>query len=121
METDCKFCNKPAPYMPLREMEKFGAKVYFCKYCQAEYIHYEGGARASTSIYITINNRLYRWSCGDAIGPSAITARLWYVATPGVPGELPNQDQQLIASFGYFGENGTTIPDITPRNIRQKI
>jgi len=121
METTCTFCNKGAPYMPQKEMEQYGAKVYYCKRCHAEYIHWEGGARATTSIYITINDKLYRWSYANLSWDKMPTARLWYIEHPGIPGETRNQGCVVLASFGPHGTHGTSIPDITPRNVKQKI
>lgn len=117
MEVICRFCEKEADYAPLPEMEEYNIKIFYCKKCQAEYVFYESGKLANYSLYVTINDKLYRW----AVTVGGAHARMSYVEYPGIPGFKRNQGLQTLATFGTCGQNGNQIPDITPSNIPQKL
>lgn len=106
----CTYCNKDAIYSPLKDMEVHDVKVYFCHICKAEYLFWQDGFLASQSLYVTINNKMYRWTEGGG------NYQLWYVKTPGEPGVRINRDMENIKSF-HFNNH----PTITPENIEQKV
>lgn len=107
---DCVFCKKDAPHSPLPELEIHSVKVFFCYNCRAEYVYWEDGSIASQSLYIEINNKMYRWTTGGG------TCQLWYVKIPGEPGIRANQEMHTIKTFRF-----DNCPNITPQNIEQKV
>lgn len=110
----CTFCGKAAPYAPLELMESNGVQVFFCKTCMAEYLYWPNQKLPfSTSLYVKINDRMYRWSVFSSSGVKK--AQLWHIKKPGEPGTRVNRDLELIKYFT------NSIPDITPSNIDQKI
>ena len=121
MEVECLYCKKSASYTPLSAMEKHGVKIYFCRRCQAEYLYYEGGDRASVSIYTILYDKTYRWTVTRGATSNQPTARLWYVESPGIPGQQPNEGLKLLAKFGHLNPQSPIVPEITPSNIRRKI
>lgn len=106
----CGYCKKEAVYSPLKDMEVHEVKVYFCHSCNAEYLFWQDGSLASQSLYVTINNKMYRWTEGAGI------YQLWYVKTPGEPGVRINQNMESIKAFRF-----DNYPVITPENIEQKV
>lgn len=108
----CMFCPNMAGYSPLGEMEYFRVSVYFCHNCNAEYLYYRDGTRASHSLYIKIEEKTYRWTvtcAGEAV--------LFYVKEPGIPGVKKNEGLTAIMSFNKDDK----YPYITPQTIETKI
>jgi hypothetical protein len=111
----CKFCQQPASYESLPQMESFGIKVFFCHPCRAEYLYWSQNnifleTPSSVSLYVTINDKTYRWSREGHYG------RLWYVGKPGVPGKHINGQMIPILSF----KEADSL-NLTPQNIESKI
>jgi hypothetical protein len=105
----CKFCGREVSYEPLKEMEEYGVKVYFCHPCLAEYVYWNDGAHATASVYITYRDRMYRWTVSNDMG------QLWYIKNPGVPGTRRNENLELIKTFRR------DIPHINPSNFLEKL
>jgi hypothetical protein len=110
---DCKFCRKEMVYVPLTVSHPgFGSTTFhahFCFDCNYEYAPI-GGMR-NHHLYRKIGDRMYRWSYDEATGAT----RIWYIGTPGVPGESPNKDLELLKSFNE------PIPPVTPENVEDKL
>jgi hypothetical protein len=106
----CRFCQQIAPYTPLEDMELHGIKVYYCFSCQAEYIYWRDGTIANTSLYTSINDKMYRWSVYPNDG-----MRLWYFRVPGIPGARANKGGKVL----FHIENN--YANITPQNVEAKI
>ena len=111
-EMPCKFCEKSSQYSPLQEMESHGVRVYFCHDCQAEYLYWSDGGSLSTSLYTTINDKMYRWTVSNNFN-----AILWYVTDPGTPGVRKNKSLKFIKEF----VNQAEVTTITPQNIVDKL
>ena len=107
----CKFCDQQVSYEPLAELEKHGTKVYFCHPCQAEYVYWANGSAASTSIYRTYKDKMYRWT----VSPNKDMSYLVYVKNPGIPGSRLNENMQILQVFRQ------DIPNITPDNFIDKL
>jgi hypothetical protein len=110
----CKFCNCNATYSPIPAMENYGAKIFFCHPCQAEYIRYTRGSHSkypSVSLYVTIRDKMYRWTDSG----EGQFANLWYVKEPGEPGARVNK--LMVHLLGVTKD----IPELTPLNIESKI
>lgn len=105
----CQFCGLDANYTPLDKMERHSVGVHFCYNCNAEFLYYKSGAKASFSLYTKINNKLYRWTVAGQSGT------IWYVDKPGVPGVSVNEGMTAVKTF-Y-----DDVPDITPQNINDKL
>jgi hypothetical protein len=90
-------------------------KVNFCVKCLAEYVYWAEGDEIPfvTNLYITINNKMYRWSRDYHEGKG----RLWYVEEPGEPGIRANKKLKLLKTFHKADET----PHITPQNIVEKV
>jgi len=99
-----------AGYHPLEAMERHNVSVYFCHPCQAEYLFFRDGSRASVSLYTTIKDKMYRWTV-TSVG----SAQLWHVKEPGVPGVKVNEGMFTVKSFSG------NIPQLTPDNINEKV
>lgn len=99
-------------------MDEHGIDVHFCFKCNAEYLYWkDDGEQASWSLYVTINERMYRWTHS-----AANTAQLWYIKEPGEPGTRKNNGLEFIYGCGqYSGTQATPIPDINPQNAIDKI
>lgn len=106
----CKFCGRGASYAPLAEMDKYGADVYFCHPCQAEYVFWSRTEDFnSVSLYTTLNGKMYRLQYqADNV------AVLSHIKTPGEPGTRVNKDIERIKVFSYH-------PEATPENVNEKI
>ncbi len=85
-------------------------EVYYCYDCSYEYVLLGSGIE-NHHLYVTINNRMYRWSVED----EGKLARLWYIGEPGIPGVRANQKLSHIKSFKEY------FPEITPQNIERKL
>jgi len=105
----CSYCSGMTAYAPLEEMERHGISIYFCHPCLAEYVYFQSGTLASQSLYTTINHRMYRYSISYGG-----TTQLRFIGQPGIPGQRPNRDTQLIKTF-------RDTPDLTPQNINEKL
>lgn len=113
----CKFCptkNYNAVYAPIDDMERHGAHVFFCHACQAEYIYFADGICACTSLYTTINNKMYRWTV-TSVG----TGNLSYIGQPGIPGVKKNDQIQTIKYFDP--QQGHKVHHLTPQNVQEKL
>ena len=108
----CSFCNQDAKYTPLKEMSYHGVGIYFCYTCNTEYLYYQSGDLASTSIYTEISGKMYRWTI-----TSMNSCHLWQIKTPGIPGVKKNEGLFLIKNFS----SNDALPNITPQNINEKI
>jgi hypothetical protein len=111
----CTFCGQAAGYAPLEEMEYHGVGVYFCHTCNAEYLYYQSGEMASTSLYTEIHGRMYRWTVSIGRNSLWASATLWYVEKPGIPGKKKNEGLVPVKDF----EN--PLPDVNPQNINEKL
>jgi hypothetical protein len=111
MNVKCKFCQQEPEYKPLKEMSNLGVKVYFCFKCNAEYLYWQNDQLGSISLYLTLNNNMYRWT--DSLNGFMI---LYHVYIPGIPGEKVNA---LKSIFCLTPEQAK--PEITPDNIANKI
>jgi len=115
MTMPCKFCQKETAPVPLiikggnGDNKYHTFDVHYCYDCAAEYVDWAGVV--SIHLYVTINNRMYRWSVED----KGSLARLWYVGEPGEPGVRANRKMFLIKSFKE------DFPQITPENIERKL
>lgn len=110
----CSHCGGFAGYVPIAEMDAHEVDVYFCTRCQAEFTYFRNsGLLASSSLYTTINSRMYRWCCIRG------TYQLWHIKEPGIPGKMKNGDREMIRAFSP--NKGESIPNITPLNIEEKI
>jgi len=110
----CQFCGRMAGYAPLDEMESHGVGVFFCEPCQAEFLYYQGGDLASSSLYTTVNHRMYRWTV-----TSGGHGQIWYVKEPGIPGKKKNEGLEAVKSFDP--SKGDIVPQLTPSNINEKL
>ncbi len=90
-------------------------KVDFCEKCMAEYVYWAEGDKIPfvTNLYITHNDKLYRWSLHYHEGKG----RLWYIEEPGIPGVRANKKLKLLKVFSKEDET----PHITPQNILEKV
>ena len=112
-EVICQFCQQPAPYSPLEEMEMHAIKVYWCEPCHAEYLQFSESPHVnSCSLYTTVSGRMYRWTV-SALGQ----ASLWYIKKPGIPGVKVNRETQQLMHLS----KEDVQPVITPQNIHHKI
>ncbi len=111
----CKFCGRGSTFAPLEEMEEHGVHVYFCHPCKAEYLYYWDDTLASTSLYVEIGSKTYRWT----VSHDEITGALWHVKTPGVPGRRRNVDLIIIKSFDT--RKGEVVHVLTPETVTDKI
>ena len=85
-------------------------RVHWCVGCRAEYLHFcESPIINVVSLYVTIHERLYRWTV-TALG----AASLWYIADRAIFG---SKDKQRLLSLG----KNDVQPIITPQNIAQKV
>lgn len=118
----CTFCQKETldkslPLEPSNMSAKTGRllRVNFCEKCLAEYVYWSEGDEIPfvTNLYITINDKMYRWSRDYHEGKG----RLWYVEEPGEPGSRPNKKLKLLKTFHKADET----PNITPQNIVEKV
>lgn len=106
----CKFCGRGASYAPLFELEKFEVDVYFCHFCQAEFVVGKDiGFFGSVSIYTEISGRMFRFTYN-----SDNSATIWFIGEPGVPGKRTNKNLKPIKNFSI-------APDVTPFNITEKL
>jgi hypothetical protein len=103
-----------AGYAPLDEMESHGVGVFFCHPCKAEYLYFQSGDLASSSLYTEINGRMYRWTM--AYGGCGM---LWFVKEPGIPGKKKNEGLEAVKSFDP--DKGDIVPQLTPSNINEKL
>lgn len=114
----CKFCGQAAPYTPLYDESAASLQervaIYYCHTCRAEFLFYTDSSLASSSLYTKINGKMYRWT-----EISTGCAMLWLVGQPGTPGVAVNKDLKMIKSFDIH--DGDIIPDVTPRNVNEKI
>ncbi len=109
----CKFCSKDTVYVPLQvSRRKF--EVHYCYDCSAEYVNYGDGEAKAVHLYITMSNKMYRWSVDEDEDHTQF-GRIWYVGEPGVPGERPNRKMKMLKSFNQY------FPSITPENIERKL
>lgn len=113
----CHFCQQPTQYAPIPPGQSYALnkikvlRIHFCFQCNAEYVFWtDNGALASVHLYVTVNDKMYRWSTS----PSEKLGRLWYVEKPGIPGKQVNEGVVLLKNFQEFSE-------ITPSNIEEKI
>lgn len=110
----CKFCNQNTEHRPLKEVASM-FDIYFCYSCNAEFLYIDKDDEDKEiwgySIYTYINNELYRWTV-SGLGHGHI----WFIGTPGVPGEVPNLNTELIKTIKQ-----DPLPDVTPTNINFKI
>lgn len=112
-EIICQFCQQAAVYSPIEEMELMSIRVHWCAQCHAEYLHFsESPVVNSWSLYITISERMYRWTV-TALG----AASLWYIKEPGVPGSRANRNYQRLLNL----TKEDVQPTINPQNIKSKI
>ena len=93
-------------------MVNFGIKVYFCHPCQTEYLYFKDNTCISTSIYISLNNKTYRWTRRKQ---PHLDDQLWYVACPGTPGKQENSGLKLLKSFPKH------YTEVTPNNFYEKL
>lgn len=105
----CKFCGEIAPYTPLPSVEQHQIKIHFCKDCNAEYLSYDDLTTISISLYVEINNKMYRFTS------SWSGNILWLIKEPGIPGFQRNKDFQIIQKLGKDDLG------ITPKNIKDKV
>lgn len=107
----CKFCNHEALSKPLKDVS-LHFDVYYCFTCEAEYLYMTKDDELwSYNLYTFINGELYRWSV-SGFG----NGHIWYIGSPGVPGEVPNRNAKLIRTF-----KSLPLPDVTPQNINNKL
>lgn len=106
----CMFCPNMAGYYPLNETSQYGIAVHFCHTCQAEYLFYQSGDKASVSLYTEINGKTYRWTV-----LSSNDATLWWIKEPGIPGQKKNEGLVVVRSFE------APAPQLTPSNVKEKI
>lgn len=109
----CDFCKQEAPHTPIQALESKGLKIYFCENCNTEYTLWNDQTPAARHMYVTINDKLYRWTITRA--GQGVKAYLRYYKDPGIPGAMVNRNQELLQIFTE------SIPEITPDNIEQKI
>lgn len=113
MEVTCRFCQKPAQQHTISELEKIGVNQHWCEECQAEYLIWKDSEVFNCcSLYTNIKDKRYCWTT-TATG----RAVLWYIKTPGKPGEEIDRDREVL----YSMEPQDNQPTITPENISQKI
>lgn len=103
----CRFCNQLAEYKPLPQMEEHGAKIFFCFNCNAEYTLWNDTLNKYYSLYVTINDKTYRWSIDEH------NSYLYRVKIPGKPGVEPNKKMEMIKSFNR-------VCEINPSNIERR-
>ncbi len=110
----CSYCGGFAGYAPIPEMDYHEADVYFCHRCQAEYVYFRRSeSLANTSLYTTINGKMYRWSENRGIG------QLFHIKIPGITGQKKNEGLEMVRAFDP--DRGDAVPHITPQNIADKI
>jgi len=107
----CQFCQQEVSHEPLKGLEEYGVKVYFCHDCLAEYVYWTDGAEASSSVYRTYRDKMYRWT----VTPQRDTAYLVHIKKPGVPGSRHNEDMHILKVFK------SDFPNITPDNFIDKL
>lgn len=112
----CQFCGQGAAYSPLNEMEYHGVGVYFCHSCSAEYLYYQSGGLASSSLYTEINGKMFRWTVVVGRNSMWCSATLWYIEKPGIPGKKKNEGMIPIKEFDY-----PNVPHLTPQNVNEKL
>jgi len=115
----CKFCGRPASYVPLNMSTSGGVSVdiYFCHNCRAEYMlsFRKNGEIVSTSLYTEINGETYRWTVSFGF------YQFQHIKHPGTPGLVKNEGISQIKGLFFNGNKGDIIPDITPENINEKL
>lgn len=104
----CLFCSNSPEYKPLQEMGQYGARIYFCFNCNAEYTFWNNEQNLYYSLYAVINNRMYRWSSNPH------NSYLYYIKEPGEPGVKANKKLELLKHF-----EGPS--NVTPTNIKEKL
>ena len=93
-------------YKPLTLRSSHTFDVHYCYNCNYEVVKGWGN-----NLYVSIGNRMYRWSITDEDS----VARIWYIGEPGVPGVRANRKMFLVKTFNDH------FPQITPQNIEQKL
>jgi hypothetical protein len=109
----CQFCQQPAPYSPIEELETIAVSAYWCDNCQAELLYFKDSDHVNSwSLYVAFNNRVYRWTVG-----ASGNAALIYVKNAELPRTRVSQDVEKLLLI----PRGSTQPVITPQNIEQKV
>lgn len=106
----CIFCNQEVKYSPLKEMEDYDIKVYFCHKCDAEYLFWKNSKKLiSWSLYFKVKNKLYRWTKKSNFNE----VTLWLIKNPGAPSSRKNEDLKSIKTIKDH------IPEVNPNNIKK--
>jgi len=106
----CKYCSRDLNQIDSDENKRINAKVFYCESCRAEYLFTSNNILASVSMYVTFNDRVYRWT---EINNGK--RQLWHVLNFKSPGSRSLSNNKNIFSI----ENSTI--NLTPETVINKI
>ncbi len=108
--TKCKYCDSDLKIIDSEENKRINVKVLYCDSCRAEYLSTSNNILASVSMYVTFNDKTYRWT---EINNG--TRQLWHVLDFKYPGSRSLSNNKKI-----FSTRNSDI-NLTPQTIINKI